>query len=263
MTVLINKLTVSRFSIFVLINLNVVGTSLLQCFLPIQQAFAQSSSYSLPTGHDTQLGASKSGDTPYPSVIPPIKIPATKENWREDLPAKPIGHLKGKQGKPLTVQSIPVNQLLPKQLIPHVLGVSDFKEKFQSNAIFNDSEIPICKNSLAEIKKVAIHGSYAEPQVLIDNIYLDSKFLDDSRLTKDYRDLFGPQVTLSLYERGEPSPGNGLLKATGIPCLPYRIRLTSDSIIKLSGRDALKNYETPAARGKFHPLVAEVIRSFR
>lgn len=184
--------------------------------------------------------------------------------WEEEVPGKIIGHFKGKQGKILVTESPDIMSLLPKELIPEVPSIADFKDKVRDGRLFEDIEIQNCTSSKTEFKKSKSEiESSMEPQVYLDSLYLDKMFFTDNSITKDAKELFGPEITVSKYDRGGNSAVNALIKARGIPCLPYRIRITSNGISKFTGRDALKLFEGPKSKGTLHPIMKEVVRRLR
>lgn len=187
-----------------------------------------------------------------------------EKSWEAEVPGKILGHFKGKQGKILVTENPDIMSLLPKELIPDVPSITDFKAKVRDGRLFENIEIKTCTSSKTEFKKSKSEfESSMEPQVYLDSIYLDKTFLSDNSVTKDARELFGPEITVSEYDRGGNSAVNALIKARGIPCLPYRIRITSDGISKFTGRDALKLFEGPKSKGTLHPMMKEVVRRLR
>lgn len=187
-----------------------------------------------------------------------------EKNWEQTVPRQVIGHIKGKQGYELKIELPKLPEVLPKELIPSAPAFPDFDNKFRDGSLFENAEIPSCANSKAEFKKSnGAPQDRSETSVLIDNLYIDGLFFSDNGISRDIKELLGPEVLITKYDRGNTSVINGVIKAAGIPCLPYRIRVTTHGTFRLSGRDALKNFEGPESKGSFHPALAEVVRRLR
>lgn len=92
-----------------------------------------------------------------------------------------------------------------------------------------------------------------------NKILLDKLFLHEDLIPLDSDEVYGAGV--SLYPYG-PGAGEGqyiLQEMYNVPCLPFRMRVTSWGQYEHMGDDALKNYGDQQGRGipKLHPWVSE------
>lgn len=90
-------------------------------------------------------------------------------------------------------------------------------------------------------------------QVLYDALYLPEDYVP-----MDSAEVFGERARLMPYS---PSIDEGtlmMMKMDNVPCLPYRIRITTAAMYYDTGRNALKNFSKNASgRGEYHPFMRE------
>ena len=89
---------------------------------------------------------------------------------------------------------------------------------------------------------------------------LDSVYLREELAPVDASEVFGQKTRVFPYG---PKSNPGVLyrmRADEIPCVPFRIRVTSRAIYRDRGENALKNYDRdPSDRGTHHPWIARII----
>ena len=89
---------------------------------------------------------------------------------------------------------------------------------------------------------------------------LDSVYLREELAPVDASEVFGQKTRVFPYG---PKSNPGVLyrmRADEIPCVPFRIRVTSRAIYRDRGENALKNYDRdPSDRGTHHPWIARKI----
>jgi hypothetical protein len=89
-------------------------------------------------------------------------------------------------------------------------------------------------------------------------VYYDTLYLPEDMVPLDSSEVFGQETHLVPYG---PESGEGAylhMKVHGVPCLPYRIRITRDFDYRDLGRNAYKNYDaSPGDEGKFHSWVSK------
>ena len=89
---------------------------------------------------------------------------------------------------------------------------------------------------------------------------LDSVYLREELAPVDASEVFGQKTRVFPYG---PKSNTGVLyrmRADEIPCVPFRIRVTSRAIYRDRGENALKNYDRdPSDRGTHHPWIARII----
>ena len=90
-------------------------------------------------------------------------------------------------------------------------------------------------------------------KVLYDVLYLPEDFVP-----MDPIEVFGERARLMPYS---PSIDEGtlmMMKMDSVPCLPYRLRITTAGIYSDTGKNALKNYsKNQSGRGEYHPFMRE------
>ena len=89
---------------------------------------------------------------------------------------------------------------------------------------------------------------------------LDSVYLREELAPVDASEVFGQKTRVFPYG---PKSNPGVLyrmRADEIPCVPFRIRVTSRALYRDRGENALKNYDRdPSDRGTHHPWIARKI----
>ncbi len=89
---------------------------------------------------------------------------------------------------------------------------------------------------------------------------LDSLYLREEWAPVDASEVFGEKT--KVFPVGQRSNPGVLyrMRADEVPCIPFRIRVTSRAIYRDRGENALRNYDRdPADRGANHPWIARKI----
>ena len=99
----------------------------------------------------------------------------------------------------------------------------------------------------------AVGDQNKEEQVLYDVLYLPEDYVP-----LDPQEVFGERAKLIPYS---PSIDEGtvmMMQMDRVPCLPYRMRITTSAIYYDTGKNALKNYSKKiSGRGEYHPFMRE------
>jgi hypothetical protein len=124
-------------------------------------------------------------------------------------------------------------------------------------------KIPSCLGDKTFILRLSDNSLISKAVSRISNQMIIADYLfTKGVIPPDPDKTFGAFATVTQYSE---KPGDVLsiaAAATGIPCLPYRIRLTNDYAIHYTGIDALKNYDS-SPKGELHLSIAAKLKEYR
>jgi hypothetical protein len=86
----------------------------------------------------------------------------------------------------------------------------------------------------------------------------DLLFVPEGLVIEDYEETFGKGVEIEPYTIPYSRGTLVRMEVYGIPCVPYRIRMTNVADYTDSGVNALRSYDgDPAGRGKLSPIIQQ------
>lgn len=100
--------------------------------------------------------------------------------------------------------------------------------------------------------EVVVHSPERDPK----DVYYEELFVYEGFMPLDPVEVYGAKVRVHPYN---PQDGKGAeirMEMYGVPCIPYRFRMTATSYYYDTGLNALKNYDTdPTGKGTPHPWI--------
>ena len=101
--------------------------------------------------------------------------------------------------------------------------------------------------------EVVVHSPERDPK----DVYYEELFVYEGFMPLDPVEVYGAKVRVHPYN---PQDGKGAeirMEMYGVPCIPYRFRMTATSYYYDTGLNALRNYDSdPTGKGKLHPWVS-------
>ncbi len=112
---------------------------------------------------------------------------------------------------------------------------------------------PRCERGETKREEQPLKTNDEEERVLFDKLYLPEEFVP-----VDVAEVYGVKVQLHPYG---PKSGSGVyirMSTDAVPCVPYRIRVTTQRTYYDRGDNAFKNYDKrPSGRGEFSKWIQQ------
>lgn len=112
---------------------------------------------------------------------------------------------------------------------------------------------PRCERGETKLDKRPLQTNDKEERVLFDKLYLPEEFVP-----VDVAEVYGVNAELHPYG---PKSGVGVymrMSTDAVPCVPYRIRVTTQGTYYDRGDNAFKNYDKrPSGRGEFSKWIQQ------
>lgn len=205
---------------------------------------------------------------------------ALNHNPEPRVPKKIIKHIKVGAGEPLPTAAevstakanfledarTRITKVKNSRKIPTPRGKAKGKSLSQVlSERYTPKKLPSCKKSKTEKKSNAIASKLPENHLVFDLLFLNSVVKDkyEDWSVEDYATEFGKQTNVHFYstQRGDMISNEAL--NYGATCLPFRVRITKDSIHLHDGADALKNFDAGIeGEGIFGPKVGKEVKAF-
>jgi hypothetical protein len=222
-------------------------------------------------GGATRGDASPGGRQPVGSLGQDIPPPLPDEGYREFLnnARKTVGEVDQAMVR-ATPTFIPAN--VP-QVVSHVRAEGGIPFPKQEEVVFEPFEFKTptpdpnyvpwegpkykrpgrCDRANTEKIPLSINGAPMREEGLLDQIYLS-----EDLVPVDAGEVFGSHASLIPYG---PSSGDGVyvhMETDNVPCVPFRIRITTTTMYRQSGNDALRNYDKKlSGEGEFHSWIQQ------
>ena len=91
-----------------------------------------------------------------------------------------------------------------------------------------------------------------------EEILLDQLYLPEDYVPVDSSDVFGSRTALFPYGSNSGEGVYTHMETDNVPCVPFRIRITTTTMYRQSGNDALRNYDKKlSGKGEFHPWIQQ------
>jgi len=117
--------------------------------------------------------------------------------------------------------------------------------------------IPACERSETSITELKEQSSPGDAQ----EIFADYLYLKLDTEPSNSEDLFGKGVEIYPYKPQSRDPLSLAVATIGLPCLPFRFRITNRAVYRDTGLNALKNYsEDYSASGKLNEKIKEELK---
>lgn len=110
--------------------------------------------------------------------------------------------------------------------------------------------LPECSNSYTKKVSTGVPGKDKDEYSILDLLFI----ADD--IPSDVQEIFGDYTMVIKYETFVNNPMAVLARRFQVDCLPYRIRITNQHMMRHQGIDALLNYDSnPDGKGTMHAYV--------
>ena len=87
---------------------------------------------------------------------------------------------------------------------------------------------------------------------------VDILYIRKANLPLDPELVFGEGVQVMTFDENKKSPQSFAIQGAKIPCLPYRMRVSSSFIMRDYGKNALMNYsKDPNGKGELHEVASK------
>jgi hypothetical protein len=111
---------------------------------------------------------------------------------------------------------------------------------------------PRCEQSVTKVQSLVSNASKQRSKV----VYYDTLYLPEDMVPIDVSEVFGQETKLVVYGAGKGEAPYLHMKLKGVPCLPFRLRITDEIQYLDYGQNAYKNYDAdPAGQGTVHSWV--------
>jgi hypothetical protein len=168
------------------------------------------------------------------------------ENQKLGTPQPILGHIRGKEGVPFPS---------PEAIVP-TLTPTPVPQTPTSTPTATPTPTPFQRPPACEGGKTSKQEHH--PAVKKENVLYDLLFISRDLLPGDPSEAFGSNV--SVYPYDLPVTKGQLLQMEiyRVPCLPYRVRMTTRMRYVDTGNNALRNYDKdPAGRGDLSKLMQQ------
>lgn len=160
-----------------------------------------------------------------------------------------VRHYKAHEGSSITPKE-DLAEIAAKRLGYVRPDLSGFSEKIKKSALKvgatwqdeikrnYDSLLPCFENKTSRADLDS--GLAVDPNVTIS----DYLFLSPDELPAKYEGQFGQRVRILVYKFDDPtSPVHDVAKGMGVPCIPFRLRITAKYTYQHYGKEALRNFD--------------------
>jgi hypothetical protein len=157
-------------------------------------------------------------------------------------------HLRAKSGVGFPAPAEVVLPPLPPGLVPSVSVTEQARWESRSTL---PSRPPRCERNFTN--RFERYPDFVDTTIVHQRI-----FLSIDLVPLDPIDVYGPNVQLVTYGGEDMDSENKRMAAYGVPCVPFRRRLTPAALYEDYGTAALKNFaDDPAGSGKLHVWVGQ------
>lgn len=103
--------------------------------------------------------------------------------------------------------------------------------------------LPACAETKTDRQELSSETAAKGDKEKLAKVIMDVLFLTQDQLPLSKTNVFGEKTKVHVYKPGTQDKASVLAQASGVPCLPYRVRITRKFRHTHYGLDALKNYD--------------------
>jgi len=160
-----------------------------------------------------------------------------------------LAHLRGKQGVklPTPEEQVPVIEVTEEQKAEMIAAFTQGQREVVDQ-MRTVPDLPNCRVSRTVKTPTGFKGDRKDKRALFDML-----FMRKSELPLNPDEVFGMNTFVQPFSTDKPNAPSLSTVGMGVPCLPYRMRVTRSFSFRDEGLNALRNYdEDPQGEGILH-----------